>query len=132
MAIDEVMEKCSTKFPNPLTPRQMQEFLQYAAINLSAEISYDIHDEISLRVTKQTQIPEKVHEKVSIDGRISLPGKGMLDRFKIEHRDCVPTYLDTFCFEPIPGYDLDEHRPEIVQLWGIIKELVSHYQPLTA
>jgi len=70
-----------------------------------------------------------VHEKVSIDGRISLPEKGVSDGFKIEHQDCDPTYLDTLCFEPIPGYDLNEHRPEIVQLWGNVKELVSHYQP---
>ena len=60
---------------------------------------------------------------------VFLSKKGVSDGFKIEHQDCDPTYLDTLCFEPIPGYDLNEHRPEIVELWGNVKELVSHYHP---
>ena len=136
MTVDELVEdniigRSTINFPRGLKFKEGENLLEYIAIFLPANVMYRIsynrgfiHEIEELRENKVNAIGP---ENYKISGRINSRKKAMaFDSFEgIFDRTNEP--FMGIKFTPIPGYNLNEHRKEVIELWDNVRNLIRIY-----
>lgn len=128
-SIDDMLEKSTIRFPEPLTINEARKLLGYIAKTLPANINYYTSQHFSIyaenkRVAEEPGTP-------SVTGTIrSLKETFAADSFSSVPADDTPK-ISSLRFSPIPGYELSEHSAEVVKLWKDVKTLAAAYFKLT-
>jgi len=125
-SLDDMLEKSTIRFPEPLTINETRKLLGYIAKTLPANINYHTSQHFSIyaenkRVADEPGTP-------SVTGTIrSLKETFAADSFSSKPSDEDITRISSLRFSPMPGYELSEHRPEVVKLWKDVKTLAEAY-----
>ncbi len=126
MALETVLERSTIALPKPLNLKQAEDLLSYLAKNLPGRIKYKAH---YYRDIEPGDSPLQ-DESIGMIATIASDNP-LLDTGSFESIVCAddPTKIAAIRFSPIPGYDLSEHRPEVVQLWDDVRKLIKNYPP---
>ena len=126
MTLDDILEKSTIQFPEPLSLQEAQDLLQYIAENLPADIHYlaSYHSVFRTKDHKAT----KEDGTVDITGDIKRLDKDLaFDSFRMHPSDQDCTRMSALCFERIQGYELREYRPEVIRLWDDVRATIQKY-----
>ena len=136
MTLEEVMEKSRIEFPKAISLKEAEDLLNYLAENLPADIKYHLGQNKSILHGNDEHISQ-YQGSVNITANIACL---KIRQFLIVSDSCelkshfqdINQFQDTskfseMQFQVIPGYNLAEHRPEIVQLWTEVRTVVTEY-----
>ena len=132
MTIDDVVAKATINFPSPLSEEQMRALLGYLWKNGNLEVNYKL--EIGERTGNRfdTLVPhdQAVVTSLGVSGTIFDTQTHAFDTFNGEQiiapRDDKP-YIANLKFFIVPGWDLQEYRPEVLRLWDRTRTLTEQY-----
>ena len=136
MSVVDVLERATIPFPELLKGDEVEGMLTYISEQAGFEIRYDSTKKMKIGDAysadeKNTDIYEIGAE---LKGSILRTDTHALEYFELEREfprdeedDYSSNYFSGLKFSPIPGYELGEHRDEMVQLWDIVRELVNAY-----
>lgn len=126
--LDELLAKSEIKFPKPINKPLFENLLDRISVNLDSDIDYTA--ESSQRVTHRDAKPSfPVHEYngIKYSGRITLRKTFASSSFYTENPFDNPEKISSIRFQTIPGYSLQEHRPEEVAVWDKTRKVVEKY-----
>ena len=128
MSLGKVCGKSRIDFPKSLDLEQSEELLKYLAKELEANVGYDISYHKSIAYEEEGVKISNGYFK--INGRISLldsPGK--FDTFTMNSDYSIPEVYKVrkLEFYRIPGYDFNQYREEIIELWDDTREVIGKY-----
>jgi len=125
VSLDDILEKSTVRFSEPLTIHEIKKLLEYIAKTLPARISYHASQHFFIYGKNEGDLTEP--GTPSVTGTIaSLNEIFATDSFSSVPSDGIPK-ISLLRFSPIPGYTLTEHRLEIVSLWEDVKTLAEAY-----
>ena len=128
--IDNLLEASTISFPRPLSLEETEKLIDYVSINLPAQI-------ITTSEYYKTRMPTKNSPKtgtlyhrrgtVKISGSITNMNNYSFDGFYTKNDSDDSSKINAIAFQIIPGYNLEEHRPEVKQLWSDVRNQVETY-----
>lgn len=127
MTVQEIAERATINFPTPLNKLEAEDLLWKIALNLPAQIDYNIS---SFNTLQTYEGNKKIEGTLSIMGNIHNTKKHVFDYFST-HPDREDTSkIAGISFSLIPGYDFSDYRPGVVELWDDVrKEIEEYYKP---
>ncbi len=125
--LDELLAKSEIKFPKPINKPLFENLLDMISVNLDSDIDYTA--ESSQRVTHSANPNFPVHEYngLKYSGRITLRKTFAFSSFDTVNSFDNPEKISSIRFQTIPGYSLQEHRPEEVAVWDKTRKVVEDY-----
>ena len=126
MSIDEVMQRNTIEFDPPLILEDVEELLVYVAKHLPAKISYDAcYGSYINGYSRNNKGPRM--QGGSVKGTIRKKDDATFDQFEFELANKKPLSAGSMHFFTVPGWELNEYRPEVVKLWDDVRILVDKY-----
>lgn len=128
MSLGKVCGKSRIDFPKSLDLEQSEELLKYLAEGLEANVGYDISYHKS--IIHDRKGVKTIDGAFKINGHISLldsPGK--FDTFTMDSDYSIPEVYKVrkLEFYRIPGYDFNQYREELRELWDDTREVIGKY-----
>lgn len=123
--IEEVIESTRVPFSRSINLDKGKKLLKYIAANLPASISF--------RCEYQGSFSDHYEGKVlEYPGSIGLVAtvidkKGASDTFVSFRADYGPSLIAGIVFSSVPGWDLENYRIEVRQLWDDVRKVVNKY-----
>ena len=124
--IDDLMQAVTISFPSPITLEETQEILGYVAQNLPASIDTktEIYDH---RYLDENGNLIESRGTVNISGSIRNTKNSASDGFNTTYESGDTSKINSLVFQAILGYSLEEHRPEVRELWRDVRQQVDAY-----
>ena len=125
MTIDELLEASTIEFLESLTLEEMGKLLDYITKNLPA----DIYTKTEYNENRNHDLDMTTLGTVKIVGTIKNVNNYSFDSFVTTHNflEEDTSKISAMQFQTIPGYELEEHREEVRQLWNDVKTQVNNY-----
>ncbi len=132
MSIDEIVEKTTIELPMPLSLKGAEKLLYYLAEEMPANLIYQIlHRKSIYRPFRESgRKILKQDGTIVISGSISnLEKPFAFDSFQLQasDEDRDTSKLSVIRFNLVPGWELSEYRPEVIELWGQVRKKVRQY-----
>jgi len=127
MAIDTLLAESTIKFQTPLTLEGTEELLDYVAENLPGNVSTNSNYYTQRHHYTDDGKLTRSRGTVSIGGMITNLNKPSFDSFSSIHDSEDTSKISAIRFQTIPGYELDEHRSEVRELWSDVRTLINNY-----
>lgn len=128
MSVDELTKKTTIEFPRPIGREHAEKMLCYISSHLPGDVNGKVEYFINYRCDSKK--------------KDSLEEKGTLTLFvNVNNSKKIPSF-DTFVsspwkedssliskieFQKIPGFELSEYRPEVIELWDDVRKVVNKY-----
>ena len=125
MTIDNLLAESTINFSVSLTLEETEELLDYIAENLPGE-THTRSDYHAIRYTENEKIARD-RGTVSIGGMIRDARNSSFDAFSSINNSDDSSRISAIRFQTIPGYELEEHRPEVRQLWEDVRKQINDY-----
>ena len=124
MTIDELLEASTIEFLESLTLEEMGKLLDYITKNLPA----DIYTKTEYNENRDHDQDMPTLGTVKIVGTIKNVNNYSFDSFMTTYNFLEDTSkISAMQFQTIPGYELEEHREEVRQLWNDVRAQVNNY-----
>ncbi len=131
MTLEDVLAKSEIIFPRFLNLDEMNGLLEYYNTKGKIAVRYQLTMQHDLGIPlppSKTEDPLDLRNfyLLTLSGRItSLQDHYALDSFEVlgQHEQGIKGLR----FQLIPGYELNEYRPEVVALWNKVKTLTEKY-----
>jgi len=128
---EEVIKGSTIRFPRGLTFKEGEQLLKYIASYLPADVDYVASYHKSFIHELENQWTNEVNsigpKTYNIRGKIISRKKAMaFDSFEGIF-DITNEPFMGIKFTPIPGYNLNEHRKEVIELWDDVRNLIRIY-----
>ncbi len=128
MKLDKLVEASTIKFPRSLPLREAKELLDYLAINLPA----DINARVEYFENRYGHLGKEENEPVKRRrGTVTISGSIRTKDFAFDGFVTQParntSRINAIQFQLIPGYELEEYRPDVRQLWEDVGTQVQNY-----
>jgi hypothetical protein len=131
-AIEDILERATIKFPNPLGLADTERLLLCISEGVKGKVNYGLRTPKSF-VYNEEKGKSEVDVRKNIIGEIIirgsknpigeavsiLPSEDLADERFIKY--------SSMRFSIIPGYDVSEYRKETVQLWDDVRSIVEKY-----
>ena len=127
MILDKLLEESTIEFSRSLSLEETNELLDYITKILPAKI--DTKTEVcSIKYyDKKSKSFQKKLGTVNISGTIRDDNNYNFDSFTTKNSHINTSKISGICFQIIPGYELEEHRLEVRQLWRDVRKQVDNY-----
>ena len=123
MSLEDLFERSTIALPNPLDLKEAEGLLSYIAKNLPGRIAY------TASYYRHSMSDGSVQDgSVKLGGMVIKESTFAVDSFESIHDRNDTTKIAAIKFSPIPGYELSEHRPENIQLWDDVREMIEKYR----
>lgn len=132
MPIDELLEKTRIELPRSLTLKEAEKLIYYLAKELPANIHYHTSRYRSIVRSSGEDNRSEILEQdgtVEINANINnLEKPFAFDGFQFTSSGMEDTSkLSVIRFNLVPGWELSEYRPEVIELWDHVRKTVGQY-----
>jgi hypothetical protein len=128
MSVDELTEASTISLPRPLSLDEAETLLRYLAEKLPGRINYHISRHRSVYDSEAPGGFTVTDGTIDVSVMIAMSEKSHTsDSLQIRTGDGEIGTLSVMQFQTIPGYEFEEHRPEVRALWARTKALVAEY-----
>lgn len=137
---DEVMERATIEFPEPLNLDSVEELFVYLTEQMdhcSVDYTLKLHKNVGSVIEKEEDEGEQDEQGKSDadEGLLSIAIHGFVRKrfgalganFSCIGSDNDPLQICGMRFLTIPGYELKEHRKDEVAVWDEVRENVNNY-----
>ena len=130
-SLDEITKESTIDFFIDINLSETKMILEYLAKNLPADIKYNLsYNNHIFYNPEHKQIGRDYKNGAKITGTITSFKKTSEfahDSFEFKKTEEGLSRFNGIKFQTIPGYNLDEHRPEIRNLWKDVREIIDDY-----
>lgn len=128
ISLEEISDLVRINFPRDLNLEESEDLLKYLAEELRADVDYNIsyHKSVNHR-DKGVKISDGA---LKITGQIDLlDNSEKFDYFTIRNSDFIPEThkVGMLEFSRVPGWDINDYREEVRELWGDVRKAVGIY-----
>ena len=135
---DEVSARRQINFPEPLELLAMKEYFDYLSREGKFVINYEVTSDYTIGkldfFKEPVYTPEIRGERTKkLTGRIQETTTTSFDHFEtslkyVEKEEGIDdAVFEALNFSLVPGWDLDEYRPEVIHIWDKVRELTDTY-----
>ncbi|MEK6934858.1 MAG: hypothetical protein AABW46_03195 [Nanoarchaeota archaeon] len=130
MVTDELIKRNVINLPRKLSLSEAEGLVEYIVRELPGEIRYHSSYHKTLfqkdgRLSiRDGAVDLTVHLKATISSHKRV---GAFDTFQFLHSQSDSSRLDAIMFQLVPGWDLQEYRQEIIELWDDVRRLTEQY-----
>jgi len=129
--LEELLEKSNIKFPRPINRNAARHLLMLIMRDMpAAHVGYSstVRGDID-RLDEETEKLKLEESDAEFGGTISNKRTRRTSYFKLGRvdRPDLPGGYCSLIFNTIPGYRLDEHDPNEVEIWKRTREIVEDY-----
>ena len=128
MDLEEIAKRLGIDFPKNLDLQQSEDLLEYIARELPADVIYGVSYGKSIVHTEEGI--ETFDRGFKLTGQISSRDNfGKSDSFSILNPDYTSEHFEVgrLEFSMVPGWDINDYRKEVLELWDGVRELVERY-----
>lgn len=122
------MQRLTIEFPGGLTLEQTKDLLGYVAKSMPANISYRDSRHGAFFHDPETGALREEQGTVKICADIRATNNpGTFDTCESINSERDSRFISGLRFFTIPGYEIQDYRPEAVKLWDNVREIVDDY-----
>ena len=127
MSLQEITEKSTINFARRLNLEEVEKLIYCIAEKLPANINYHISRHKSLYHGEKGAVL-KNGGTVVVSGTISsLRNPGAFDSFQTKPSENYISLSSAIAFSMVPGWELEDYRPEVQELWNDVRKIVNKY-----
>ena len=127
MSIEEVIKKINIPFPKPQSLEQVEELLRYITMNLPATIRCHFQYNTYFSKGKDSKLLED-NGSVNIIASIVDTEKTMaIGTLESRPYSQDSSYISALAFQMVPGWDISDYRPEVLNLWDEVRGLTKKH-----
>ena len=128
MGIEEVMENATIHLPQPVSLEEFEGILEYIAKKLPANVNYQPSYFMNFYQRGNGEGISKQRGTVNVSGQIRSHREDMaFDSFQTNPSQADTSMIASLTFAVVPGWDLEDYRPETIKLRENIRKLISTY-----
>jgi hypothetical protein len=125
--INDLIERTTINFPEEIEGTKLDDFFSYLHNEMSCTIRYKQGMFKSFERNAEPGSPKPEIGTVEVIGTITAK----TDKFAVGNFETIsgktPSFIAGLRFQTIPGYSVEEHSPEEVKLWDIVREYTQKY-----
>lgn len=126
--LQALINRSTINFPNPLNENQVEDVFEYLAKNL-IEVNYQMGFKGAMNSNDPKNFFKEKYCSKIFGNMTDLSKKNHFatDSFECSNEMLEENYFKDINFQIIPGYELEEHSKENVQLWDKVRNLTQQY-----
>jgi hypothetical protein len=126
--IEDILQRTTIVFPVPIDFIKAEELLFYISEGIHGKVNYSIDCPISLVYNEKKEKSKIILRSRALGGVFIRSNKSVTSEFaKLITSDTESSKYSAIRFDPIIGYTVSEHRPEVVKLWDDVRSVVEEY-----
>ncbi len=125
MTVEDVTKRSHIEFPKVIHLERLEDLLKNIANNLSCDIRYEVKTVKGIYKRYPRDLQGEIGP-IDVSGSIVLKTAAS-DSFSCGKKFNDYTRFSSLDFMTIPGYDLEEHRKEVVELWDNVRKQIELY-----
>lgn len=128
--IENILERSVIAFPHPVSLEEMQELIGHVCKTLPGRSTYHSGYHMSTGVPFMGE-GEFYNSRGTVDigGMISRQDGSAFDGFMgvIQRGVDDTSKFAAFSFQTIPGYEISEYDPRVLELWDDVRTIIRQY-----
>ena len=126
--MEDIIERTTITFPIPLDIARTEHLLLKISEGIQGEVKYRVERAKSFEYNEKEKKSKITLRDRALGGVFIRSNKSVTSEFvKLITSDTESTKYSAMRFDPIIGYSVSEHRPEVVKLWDDVRSVVEEY-----